>query len=273
MAEPRGDDLPTLSVILPCYRAADTARKSVDALVPTLERVFDRRWEVLVVDDGGGDFGPDPWYSDPRVGLLRLDRNRGKGAAVRRGMLAASGACRIYTDVDLPYGIPIMLVMAADVLEGRCHVALGDRRLPGSSYHTDVGVVRRALSGLCAAFVGTLVTGGFFDTQCGLKAFQGKVAQEIFSMARIDRFSFDVEVIYLSLRFNCSVRRYPVRLQQHDPGSTVRIVRDSARAIVDILRIKERAMRGAYDSANLTGMLRAEVECDVERTKSLIEGS
>lgn len=222
------------------------------------------------MDDGGGDFPEDPWHPDSRVRLLRFPRNRGKGAAVREGMLAATGTCRIYTDVDLPYGIPIMLVMARHLLEGRCHVALGDRSLPGSAYHEDIGIVRRTLSGFCSAFVGTLVTGGFFDTQCGLKGFRGQIAEEIFRMARIDRFSFDVEVIYLSLRFNCNVRRYPVRLQRNDPHSTVRILRDSLQAIIDILRIKERAIRGAYDSKELTRLLAAEIEHDIEHTTRLI---
>lgn len=189
---------------------------------------------------------------------------------MREGMLAARGDCRIYTDVDLPYGIPIMMVMTRHIAEGRCHVALGDRSLPGSAYREDIGVVRRTLSSFCSAFVGTLVTGGFFDTQCGLKGFRGDIADEIFSMSRIDRFSFDVEVIYLALRFNCNVRRYPVRLESQDPDSTVRILRDSTQAVIDILRIKERAIRGAYDSAELTRRLNEEVELDLEQARRRI---
>lgn len=259
-----------MSVILPCYRAADTARSSVDRLLGALGEVGEDPWEIIVVDDGGGDFPEDPWYPDARVRLLRFARNRGKGAAVREGMLAARGRSRIYTDVDLPYGVPIMMVMARHLDEGRCHVALGDRSLPGSAYREDIGIVRRTLSSFCSTFVGTLVTGGFFDTQCGLKGFRGDIADEIFSMSRVDRFSFDVEVIYLSLRFNCNVRRYPVRLRNHDPHSTVRVIRDSMRAVIDILSIKERAIRGAYDSAELTRLLSEEVEHDLERVRRLV---
>lgn len=261
---------PQLSIVLPCLGAAPMARQSVDRLRLALDSVIGENWEVIVVDDGGGDFEGEPWHPDARVRLLRFAQNRGKGAAVREGMLAALGRCRVYTDVDLPYGIPIMVVMARHIAEGRCHVALGDRSLPGSAYQEDIGLVRRTLSSFCAAFVGTLVTGGFFDTQCGLKGFRGDIAEEIFSMARVDRFSFDVEVIYLSLRFNCNVRRYPVRLQKRDPHSTVRILRDSARAVIDILRIKERAIRGVYDSAELTRRLGEEVERDLERARRLI---
>lgn len=260
---------PTLSVILPCYRAASTARSSVDRLVDSL-RESSESWEIIVVDDGGGDFPDDPWHPDARVRLLRFPENRGKGAAVREGMLAARGAYRLYTDVDLPYGIPIMLVMARHLEEDRCHVTLGDRALPGSAYHQDIGVVRRTLSSFCSAFVGTLVTGGFFDTQCGLKGFRGDIAEEIFSMTRIDRFSFDVEVIYLSLRFNCNVRRYPVRLQIQDSHSSVRVLRDSVRAVIDILGIKERAIRGAYESAELTRRLAEELEREITQARELI---
>src|SRR5690349_345359 len=103
--------LPELSVVLPCYKSAALAHQSVERLRRFLPATG-LSWEVLVVDDGGGDFESDTWRDDPDVRLIRLDRNKGKGAAVGTGMLAARGEVRVYTDVDLPYDLELIPVMA-----------------------------------------------------------------------------------------------------------------------------------------------------------------
>jgi dolichyl-phosphate beta-glucosyltransferase len=97
----RGVDV---SVVLPSYRAAPLAIRSVDRLSAFLDATT-MSWEVIVVDDGGGDFGPADLSSDPRARVLRLPQNRGKGAAVAQGMKAAVGEVRVFTDADLPYDL------------------------------------------------------------------------------------------------------------------------------------------------------------------------
>jgi dolichyl-phosphate beta-glucosyltransferase len=254
----RRDVTPDLSVVLPSYRAAALALRSVDRIRETLE-TGQLTWEIIVVDDGGGDFAADAFAGDPRVRLLRLPRNAGKGAAVSVGMREAGGRVRIYTDADLPYDPGLMPVMAAYILDRGFHLVIGDRTLRGSSYHLKLGITRRALSGVFSAFVGTIVTGGFFDTQCGLKAMRGDVADVLFRLRRINRFAFDVELVYLALKYGADIKRVPVQLERNDTSS-VRVWRDSVRGAFDVLRIKYNQLTGAYSSPELAAILAADFD-------------
>lgn len=254
----RRDAGPDLSVVLPSYRAAELAFRSVDRIRQTLEQGR-LSWEIIVVDDGGGDFAVDAFAGDPSVRLLRLPRNVGKGAAVSAGMRAAAGRVRIYTDADLPYDPELMPVMAAYILERGFHLVIGDRTLRESSYHLKLGLTRRALSGVFSGFVGTIVTGGFFDTQCGLKAIRGDVADVLFRLIRIDRFAFDVELVYLALKYGADIKRVPVQLERNDTSS-VRVWRDSVRGAFDVLRIKYNQLTGCYGSPELAAIIAADFD-------------
>jgi dolichyl-phosphate beta-glucosyltransferase len=234
---------PEISVVLPCYRSAGLARSSADRLARFLGETF-ASYEVVVVDDGGGDFDAS-WPEEGPVRLIRLPVNRGKGAAVRAGMLASRGRVRVFTDVDLPFDLEPIVASSRFIAERGFHLAVGDRTLPGSSYALDVGWRRRLASGVFSKLVGVFVTGGFFDTQCGFKAFRGDVAQELFGLSRIDRFAFDVELLYVALRYRMDIKRISVQLRNNDT-SAVRLLRDSLRMLLDVGRIRLFAWRGAY---------------------------
>lgn len=258
---------PDVSVILPSYRAAEVAQRSVRELRDVLGATLSGGWEIIVVDDGGGDFPPDAWRGDHDVRLIRLPRNAGKGAAVREGILAARGSSRIYTDVDLPYDPHLIPVIVDYLTEEPFHLVIGDRTLPESRYREDLGWARRALSVLGTRFIGTLVTGGFFDTQCGLKGIRGDVAELLFPFVTIDRFAFDVEVVYLALRHNCDIKRIPVRLRPGSRSSTVRPMRDALRGALDVLGIKLREMRGEYDCPSLQALIGRDFEARIARSR------
>jgi dolichyl-phosphate beta-glucosyltransferase len=243
-----------LSIVLPCYRAAALARRSVREAAEALER-SGLSFEIVVVDDGGGDFTIDEWTDGDPVRLVRLERNRGKGAAVRAGMLAARGRARIFTDVDLPFGTDLFPVITEYLLSRDYHVVIGDRTLPGAEYRLRLSWRRRAASAAFTGFVGTLVTGGFFDTQCGLKGVRGDVADALFPLLRVDRFAFDVELVYVALKHRLDIKRIPVRLL-HNDTSSVRLLRDSARGFVDVFRVKYHQLRGWYDSPPLDDIVR-----------------
>lgn len=238
-----------VSVVLPCYRSAPLAERSVDRLRAFLDAT-PLRHEIVVVDDGGGDFAPRAFSDHPRVRLLALERNRGKGAAVRAGMLHARGDVRVFTDVDLPYDLDLIPVMVGCVRDLGYHVVIGDRTLPDSTYALATSWKRRLASALFSDFVGRVVTGGYFDTQCGLKAMRGDVADLVFPLQRIDRFAFDVELVYLALKHRLDIKRIPVQLRNNET-STVRLFRDSARGVADVLRIKYHQVLGHYRCAEL----------------------
>ena len=221
-------------------------------------------WEALVVDDGSHDFLPDEWHDHPRVRLLRHVANRGKGAAVRTGMLAATGHVRIFTDADLPFGTDLIPVIYAYLRDGPFHLVIGDRTLPESTYRHETGWRRHAASAVFTAFVGTIVTGGFFDTQCGLKGIRGDVADALFPVLRLDRFAFDVELVYVALKHRLDIKRIPVRLL-HNDTTTVRLLRDSARGAADVLSIKANQLRGRYRSPALEAIVRRDFEAVRDR--------
>ena len=235
---------PDLSVVLPCYRSPALARRSVDRLCDFLDRGT-LSYEVIVVDDGGRDFPPGAFADREHVRLVELPRNRGKGAAVRAGMLAARGDVRVFTDVDLPYDLDLVIVMAACVRDLGYHLVIGDRTLPGSTYTTAISFQRSLASALFSDFVGRIVTGGYFDTQCGLKAVRGDIAELVFPLLHVDRFAFDVELVYLALKHRLDIKRIPVQLRNNET-STVRLFRDSTRGVVDVLRIKYHQVLGHY---------------------------
>jgi glycosyltransferase involved in cell wall biosynthesis len=197
------------------------------------------------------------------VKLIRFPENRGKGAAVRAGMLAASGRSRFFTDVDLPFELSVFLPATRYLLDRRYHLVVGDRTLQDSRYHLDIGVKRRAASFLFSQFVSKLVTGGFFDTQCGFKGFRGDVAQALFSRTIIDRFAFDVEVLYLALRHRLDIKRVPVVLRNNETSS-VRLVRDSSRMLLDIFRIKAHQVAGHYRDQDLSDLLSRDLAEDAQ---------
>ncbi len=237
-----------LSVVLPCHHATATVHRTVETLLEFLPTVAST-WEVVVVDDGANTFDRDPLPDDQRIRLLRHDTNLGKGAAVRTGMLAARGDVRVFTDADLPYDRELIAVMRHYIAVQGFHLVVGDRTLPGSAYAPASGV-RRLVSGLGAVIIGSLVTGGFHDTQCGIKAMRGDIADALFPLVRITGFAFDVEVIYLALKHGLDVKRIPVRLRRNE-SSSVRPVRDALRAARDIAAIKWHQVRGAYWSPEL----------------------
>lgn len=248
-----------LSVVLPAYNAA----AEIGGAVAELVAFFDRHGlegEVIVADDGSTDGTADAVPALPNVKLVRLPHNRGKGAAIRAGMRKATGDVRAFTDAELPYG-PEPLLTAIRYIEVRgFHAVVGDRTLPGSSYQHE-GLLRRSVSEVASFTFRTMVTGGIYDTQCGFKAFRADVAEELFRLSRVDGFALDVELIYLLLKYRLDIKRIPVRLR-YNAGSSVRVIRDSARAGADILRMRLRWARGAYRSPRLEAILAVETTAD-----------
>lgn len=246
---------PEVSVILPAYNAAAEIRGSVERL----SAFFHDRGlvgQIVVADDGSHDGTADAVPRSAGVEVVRLHRNRGKGAAVRAGMQVATAPVRAFTDADLPYGAEPLLSAMRHINDRGFHAVVGDRTLPGSTYQHE-GLLRRSVSEIASFTFRTMVTGGIYDTQCGFKAFRGDVADELFRIARIDGFATDVELIYLLLKHRLDIKRIPVRLR-YNADSSVRVLRDSARAGADILRMRVNWSRGRYRSRRLSEILAVE---------------
>ncbi|MBT8469737.1 MAG: glycosyltransferase [Deltaproteobacteria bacterium] len=234
-----------VSFVLPSYRGADVARRQVPLLLEYL-RTVGLDHEVILVDDGSRDGGETQRVAES-LGCRYLEnpKNQGKGAAVRRGMLAATGRYRFYTDIDVPYELANIEAMLWYLDFKEFHFVAGDRTLDESSYHLQVPWLRRAASHVYSTVVGRLVAGGWFDTQCGLKGFRDHVAKDLFSVGRINRFAFDVELFYIALKRNYDIKRLPVRLRCNET-STVDVLRDGAAMVRDLGAIRLNQLFGRY---------------------------
>jgi dolichyl-phosphate beta-glucosyltransferase len=232
-----------LSVVVPAYNEEQRLPDSLRQIMAYLG-TQPYRSEVIVADDGSTDGTADAVPASPNVRVLRLE-HRGKGGALRAGMLAATGSVRAFTDADLPYGLEPVLAGTELIRDERVHAAIGDRRLPGSDYRS--GRMRRALSGLASLAFRVLSPGEAYDTQCGLKCFRGDVAAELFRLARVDGFAIDIEILFVLRCYGLRVERVPVRLEAA-ARTSVHVIRDSVRAARDVTSVRLDWARGRYRS-------------------------
>lgn len=249
-----------LSLVLPAYNSAAYIGRNVGRVLDFLA-AEGIAGEVIIADDGSNDGTAAAVPTADNVSVLRLP-HRGKGGALRAGMQAAQGEICAFTDADLPYGLQPLPVAMRWIRERRYHAVVGDRTLPGATYESH-GQARAVLSGMASFVFRTIVTGGIYDTQCGLKAFRGDVARELFRIARVDGFAIDVEILYLMLKYRLDIKRLPVQLESTGPSS-VRVVRDSARAVRDVVSIRTNWARARYRSRYLDQVLRADLEFEAQ---------
>ena len=231
-----------LSLVVPAYneetRIAGTLQR-IDAYLATLPYES----ELIIVDDGSGDAGSkalDEALAALRPGptrrLLRHEANRGKGAAVRTGCLAAQGRYVAFIDADLATP-PEALAGLIEALEAGADVAVGVRRQADGSDLRDRRSLKRRLAGKTfAAAVRVLLLPKMEDSQCPLKAFRREAAQRLFALQRIDTWSFDAEVLYLARRLGMKVAQVPVSWMAVE-GSHLRLSR-SVGELVNLVRIR-----------------------------------
>lgn len=230
-----------LSVVVPAYQEAPRIAATVERLQREVAAAG-RRVEVLVVDDGSTDRTAATAREAGADQVIQMGSNCGKGAAVRAGMLAATGSVRAFIDADLAYTPAQLLGIVSEVEQG-ADAAVGNRRLaPGGSS----GPILRRLGGAFISLVTSwLVLGNRRDSQCGIKAFDGAVAMWVFTRARIDGFGFDVEVLHLLDARGATVVEVPVTARASD-ASSVHVFRDGVRLLVDLAVIRYRSRRGDY---------------------------
>lgn len=240
-----------VSIILPIFNAERIVQDNIKALHRFLCRYY-QSFEIIAVDDGSSD-GTAARLGNldlPGLHVVRLDKNLGKGNAVACGMREAHGRCRIFTDIDLPYELTAIPVCTGLINDRQFHVVAGDRTLPGSNYYDQVGRFRAVGSRLFATVIRLAVTGEMYDTQCGLKAFRDDIARELFPMLRLKDFSFDVEILYIALKYNMEIRRIPVRYRPSSRTS-VRPLHDGLSMLFSVARLPWYYRQGAYDNERL----------------------
>jgi dolichyl-phosphate beta-glucosyltransferase len=235
-----------LSVVVPAFheeaRIATTIARLREALADVAAN--GAGLEIVVVDDGSKDATADNARAAGADQVIVLEHNRGKGGAVRAGVLAARGRTIAFTDADLAYD-PAQLVGLLERVEAGWDVVVGNRR------HDETDTVVRAVrlrevgSRLVNVATMVLLLGQYRDTQCGLKAFRADVGRLLFASGRIDGFAFDIELFHLIERHRLSLAEVPVAVENSE-RSTVRAARDGLRLLTDLWRVRRWARRGVY---------------------------
>lgn len=259
---------PNLSIVIPAYNEAARLGESLQEIVAYLQKQREPA-EVIVVDDGStdntaavaeenlADSGP------VATKVIRYEQNRGKGFAARTGLLAACANIALFSDADLSTPITETGKLIKPIRDGECDLVFGsralDRRLIGVHQSW-----RREQGGRLFNLIVRVVTGlPFWDTQCGFKAFRMNVCRPLIEAAQIDRFGFDVELIYLAHLAHLRLREVPVRWD-HSTGGALdasgNYSRDSLRMINEVRRIRRSADAGEYSEAISAARTAAMVE-------------
>lgn len=235
---------PELSVIIPAFNEEARLPRFLDAVLTFLAA---RNAEVIVVDDGSRDGTQrvvlERCAQHPNLRLIALERNCGKGAAVRTGMLAARGNLRLFADADGATAISELARLEAALGNG-VQVAIGSRE--GTGTIVTASRLRRFLGRWFNRAVRMGAISGIRDTQCGFKLFTAEATKKLFGLAREDGFAFDVEVLYLARKLGIGIAEVPVNWTEI-AGSKVRLWRDGMRMLKSVLRIRARWRTGRYD--------------------------
>jgi dolichyl-phosphate beta-glucosyltransferase len=241
--------LTSISIVIPAFNEQKRLPATLEAVLAYLSGRAWSSWEVIVVDDGSGDetaaVAERFAAGHPGVRLLRNPGNKGKGFAVRHGMLEARGDWILFTDADLSAPIGELDKLLATAEEKGAAVVIGSRALDRSLIDVHQSLFRET-AGRIFNFWMWLFTGlPFWDTQCGFKLFSRTAARGIFTRQRIERFGFDVESLFLARKLGYKTIEVPVRWA-HSEGTKVSMLRDSLRMFSDLIEIRCNQMRGLY---------------------------
>jgi len=239
-----------LSIVVPAYNEEQR-------LPPTLDRLHaflsaqPLRYEIVVVDDGSKDKTCEVVEAAmtriPHLRLVRQLPNAGKGAAVRRGMLAATGQIRVMCDADCsmpPEQLPRLL---APIIACKAEIAIGSRYAEGAKTDVKQPKYRVLWSRLCNKVIQRSLVPGIRDTQCGFKAFTAEAARDLFKRATINGWAFDLEILALALRRGFVVEEVGVEWKD-DNRSRINPLSDMWKVIREALTIRRNLKKGLYNT-------------------------
>jgi glycosyltransferase involved in cell wall biosynthesis len=243
----------SLSIVIPAYNESVRIGKTLPRILEYLNQNIPEA-ELIVVDDGSSDETANTAREtlrdsgDTLCSVISYRSNLGKGRAVRLGLLASRANVALFSDADLSTPITEIPKLVDPILRGECDLTFGSRALDRSL----IGVHqswRREQGGRVFNLAVRLATGlPFWDTQCGFKAFRMKVCRPIVEAATIDRFGFDVELLYVAHRAGLRLKEIPVRWDHYE-GSKVSLAGDSLKMLSEVGLIRQQVRRGLYDRA------------------------
>lgn len=227
------------SLCIPMYNETSIIEATARTLSDYMQANFDD-YEIIFSDDGSRDGSAELVRSLglPNVRVVGYEQNRGKGCAVRTGILAATGDVVMFTDADLAYGTDVIFEVADIFAKGPTDVVIGSRNIHPDGYE-GYTFIRKLAS---KTYIKILcIAGGLklSDSQTGCKAFSAKAAKDIFSRCETDGFAFDFEVILWAQKLGYRFTEMPVKIINHRE-SKVRVFRDAFSMLRDLRKIKKR---------------------------------
>lgn len=227
-----------LSVVIPAYNEEKRLPQSLAAVVAFLQSQ-PYTSEIVLSDDGSQDRTislAEEFLRDFPHQILKVPQNRGKGHAVRQGMLAATGDYVLFTDADL--STPIEEVTGfLERLEKDQDVVIGSRALPDSRVEIHQNFLRESMGKIFNFIAQRWTFKGVHDSQCGFKCFRREAARKLFSLQKLDGFSFDVEIVFLAQKLGFRLLELPVTWR-NSTQSRVQVLRDPLVMFWDVLRIR-----------------------------------
>jgi len=229
-----------LSIVIPAYNEENR-------LNPTLEKINSYlknknfEYEIILIDDGSEDSTvkialESELAKKGKLILVKNEKNTGKGFSIRRGILASSGEYILFSDSDLSTPIEEFDELFLHIQSGY-DIAIGSRSIEGADVRVHQPFYREIMGRVFNFLVQLLVLKGFVDTQCGFKLFKASAAKDIAKELKIDRFGFDVEMLYLAKKKNYRIKEVPV-IWLNSPISRVSPVSDSCKMFMDLWRIR-----------------------------------
>lgn len=238
---------PFLSIVIPAHNEESRLPPSLDQIDAFLRsQPFEA--EVIIVENGSGDrtheVALDCARAYPNLRVIQSPDNlRGKGLAVKQGMMAATGEWRFICDADLSMRIDEIVKFLPPQSDGY-DIVIASREVPGA-VRVDEPEYRHIMGRVATFIIKVAAISDYEDTQCGFKMFRGKVADDLFAVQRMNGIGFDVELLFIAKRRGYRVKEMPITWY-YDPYSTMRLWDDSVKLLREIWEIRKNWNRGLY---------------------------
>ncbi len=244
---------PAISIVIPAFEEQDRLGVSVRTILRYIESEK-LSAELIIVDDGSGDKTTETGktvcaeFPEIQTKVIRYEKNRGKGFAVKTGLLASEADIAIFSDADLSTPIDELPKLVKPIQNGEFDLTFGSRALDRSLIGERQPWRREQGGKVFNLIVRTLTGLPFWDTQCGFKAFNMKKFRPLLDVMQIERFGFDVEFLFVANLHKLKLNEIPVRWN-HDERTKVSVVRDSQRMFNEVREIRRNAKKGVYNKS------------------------
>lgn len=232
-----------LSIVFPCYNEGKKIQNAVDSIINYLNKFDLKSYEIIIVNDGSKDnsinYIIDIKEQYPNIiKLVHYKNNKGKGYAVKKGLLEATGDYAIFMDTDLSTDLSAIDNCIKIIKEEKTPIIIGSRRLPESELAVPQTGIRKITGIGCKIYTNMKLKLKLKDTQCGFKCFKTNIVKKIIEKQTIDGWAFDAELLYIARLNNIEIKEIPVKWE-NDEDSKVSPFQASIKFISDLGKIKK----------------------------------